>query len=141
MEGNKHPAIKDLKRIRCLSQFSDEQLAKLDSKLLLEHAVKDECLIELGCNESYSFYLIAGNLEATTHDGNQVRFESSDEGELFPIAQLRRRTIRAAARPAVQLPAAVNVNASSWDELPASAAIIVQSPLPLFRSRWERQKP
>lgn len=102
MEGNSHPAIKDLKRIRCLSQFNDEQLAKLDNKLLLENGAKGECLIELGCSEQYSFYLISGSLEASSHDGGLTRFDGSEEGELFPIAQLRPSMYRVVAAEPVQ---------------------------------------
>ncbi len=102
MEGNSHPAIEDLKKIRCLSQFGDEQLASLAGKLRLEQAGKGVCLIELGCAENYSFYLLDGSLEATTHDGNQTRFDSDNEGELFPVAQLRPSMYRVVAAGPVQ---------------------------------------
>ncbi len=102
MEGNSHPAIEDLKKIRCLSQFGDEQLASLAGKLQIEQAGKGVCLIELGCTENYSFYLLDGSLEATTHDGNQTRFDSAGEGELFPIAQLRPSMYRVVAAGPVQ---------------------------------------
>ncbi|MDH3220442.1 MAG: HDOD domain-containing protein [Gammaproteobacteria bacterium] len=97
MEGNSHPEIGDLRRIRSLSQFSDEQLSILAAKLPLRRTAKNECLIELGCSESFSLYLISGALIATTHDGNQTRFASSSEGEMFPIAQLRPSMYRVVA--------------------------------------------
>ncbi|MDH3760870.1 MAG: HDOD domain-containing protein [Gammaproteobacteria bacterium] len=102
MEGNGHPAISDLKRIRCLSQFSEEQLTSLADKLRVERGNKNDCLIELGCNESYSFYLLSGNLEATTGDGNQIEFDSQSDGELYPIAQLRPSLYRVVAAEPVQ---------------------------------------
>ena len=102
MEGSSHPAVKDLKRIRSLSQFSEEKLASLAARLALMQAGKNECLVELGCVEHYSLYLISGNLEATTHDGNVTRFDSTDDGELFPIAQLRPSMYRVIATGPVQ---------------------------------------
>ena len=89
MEGGSHPEITDLRRIRSLSQFDDAQLTSLASKLQLQYASKNNCLIERGCSESFSLYLIAGTLDATSQDENVTRFESDADGELFPIAQIR----------------------------------------------------
>jgi len=89
MEGGSHPEIADLKRIRSLSQFDDAQLTSLAGKLELQHASKNSCLIERGCSESFSLYLIAGTLNATSQDENVTRFESNPASELFPIAQIR----------------------------------------------------
>ena len=89
MEGGSHPQIADLKRIRSLSQFDDAQLTSLAGKLELQHASKNSCLIERGCSESFSLYLIAGTLNATSQDENVTRFESNPASELFPIAQIR----------------------------------------------------
>lgn len=89
MEGNGNPTSKDLKRIRSLSQFHDQQLSSLAKKLALQQAGKNECLIEFGCSEKYSLYLIEGTLIATAKDDRQNRYESATEGELQPIAQIR----------------------------------------------------
>ena len=102
MEGKSRPDIKVLKRIRCLSQFSDEQLTSLAAKLQVEQGAKKECLIELGCSENYSFYLLSGSLDATTSDGTRFEFDSLGEGELFPIAQLRPSLYRVVAAEPVQ---------------------------------------
>ena len=102
MEGKSRPDIKVLKRIRCLSQFSDEQLTSLAAKLQVEQGAKKECLIELGCSENYSFYLLSGSLDATTSDGTRFKFDSLGEGELFPIAQLRPSLYRVVAAEPVQ---------------------------------------
>jgi hypothetical protein len=40
MENGSHPEIADLKRIRSLSQFNDEQLTSLSDKLELQLAGK-----------------------------------------------------------------------------------------------------
>ena len=89
MEGDSHPEITDLRRIRSLSQFDDAQLTSLAGKLQLQHASKNSCLVERGCSENFSLYLLAGTLDATSQDENVTRFESTAEAELFPIAQLR----------------------------------------------------
>jgi HD-like signal output (HDOD) protein len=102
MEGKSRPDIKVLKRIRCLSQFSDEQMTSLAAKLQVEQGAKKECLIELGCSENYSFYLLSGSLDATTSDGTRFKFDSLGEGELFPIAQLRPSLYRVVAAEPVQ---------------------------------------
>ncbi len=102
MEGNSHPEIKDLKRIRCLSQFSDEQLAVLAGKLQIEQGARSDCLIELGCAENYSFYLLSGSLVATTNDNRQIEFDGLGDGELLPIARLRPSLYRVVATAPVQ---------------------------------------
>jgi HD-like signal output (HDOD) protein len=102
MEGNSHPDINDLKRIRSLSQFDEDQLTSLSNKLQLQNAGKNSCLIELGCSENYSLYLISGALNATTQDENLTRFESSTDGELFPIAQIRPSMYQVVASEPVQ---------------------------------------
>jgi HD-like signal output (HDOD) protein len=89
MEGNSHPEIADLKRIRSLSQFNDDQLTSLSGKLELQIAAKNVCLIEQGCSESFSLYLISGAVDSTARDQKVTRFESNADGELLPIAQIR----------------------------------------------------
>jgi len=97
MESNARPEVKDLKRIRSLSQFNDQQLASLADKLQLQDAAKHECLIEFGCSESFSLYLIEGTLVATARDERQNRHESSAGAELLPIAQIRPSIYRVVA--------------------------------------------
>ncbi len=102
MEGNGHPATSDLKRIRSLSQFNDQQLTRLADKLRLQQVGKNECLIEFGCSEKYSLYLIEGTLIATAQDDRQNRHESGAGGELLPIAQIRPSIYRVVAERASQ---------------------------------------
>jgi len=89
MESDSHPDIADLKRIRSLSQFNDGQLTSLSDKLELQFAAKNVCLIEHGCSESFSLYLISGAVDSTAKDQKVSRFESNADGELLPIAQIR----------------------------------------------------
>ena len=46
-------------------------------------------MVEHGCSENYSLYLLAGELEATTQDKRTTLFEASTDGELLPIAKIR----------------------------------------------------
>ena len=104
MEVAGRPAIKDLKRIRSLSQFTDQQLSSLADKLQLQQASKNECLIEFGCTEDFSLYLIEGTLIATARDERQNRHEASEGAELMPIAQIRPSIYRVVAeRPSTYL--------------------------------------
>lgn len=98
MEAAAHPEISDLKRIRSLSQFSEQQLASLARKLQLRRASSNECLVEFGCTEQYSLYLIDGTLIATAQDQRENRHESSTGGELTPIAKIRPSIYRVVAQ-------------------------------------------
>jgi len=113
MEGGSHPEITDLGRIRSLSQFDEDQLTNLSAKLELQQASKNTCLIERGCSESFSLYLLTGTLDATSQDGNITRFESNADGELFPIAQIRPSMYRVVAAEPVTY---INIYANQLTE-------------------------
>ena len=55
-----NPAINVLKRIRALSQFSDDQLLKLSSVLTIETSKKKQRLIEQNSEAEFGFYLLQG---------------------------------------------------------------------------------
>ena len=97
MESTNHPDISSLRRIRSLSQFSDQQLENLATSLQIETAGPGECLIELGSCEKFSLYLVAGELRAISHDQRETRFTYADDGELIPIAQIRPSMYRVVA--------------------------------------------
>lgn len=89
MEGDSHPDIDTLKRVRSLSQFSDSQLSSLARKLKLETAPKKTCLIDRGCSENFSFYLLQGTVITIAPDGVKKSIVGSSDEELSPIAQIR----------------------------------------------------
>jgi HD-like signal output (HDOD) protein len=97
MVGTSHPDIASLRRIRSLSQFNDQQLETLATSLQIETAGSGQCLIDLGSCEKFSLYLIEGVLRAITHDQQETHFAYADEGELFPIAQVRPSIYRVVA--------------------------------------------
>lgn len=88
-ESKTRPHIDSLRRIRSLSRFGDAQLAELAERLVVETAAPRECLVERGCTEAFSLYLIDGALEAVAPDDKVTRYESRADGELPPIAQIR----------------------------------------------------
>ncbi len=83
------PDISTLKRLRPLSQFTDEQLNTLANQLELKTARKKERLIELGCAEDYSLFVIEGEVTLKARDGKVQQLSFDKTQELNPIAQLR----------------------------------------------------
>lgn len=83
------PNLKTLRRLRTLSQFSDEQLIKLAENLSIQIASKRTRLIEVGCSESFSLYILEGSVCITARDGAKKDYQSNPAGELTPIAQIR----------------------------------------------------
>ena len=86
-----HPDLDTLRRLRTLSQFSDEQLKQLADSLSIQTAGKRVRLVELGCSEHFSLYLLQGSVSLTARDGGKKDYHSESEstGELTPIAQIR----------------------------------------------------
>jgi len=83
-----NPDISTLKRLRPLSQFSDEHLQTLANQLELKTARKKETLIELGCTDDYSLFVIEGEVTLKARDGKVQELSFDPKQELNPIAQL-----------------------------------------------------
>ena len=84
-----NPDVSTLQRLRTLSQFSEMQLLSLSKDLSIESAPRKKRLIERGCIEQFSFYLLEGSIITTTDDGNKQLIESEAGSDLSPVAQLR----------------------------------------------------
>ncbi len=84
-----NPDISTLKRLRPLSQFTDEHLQTLANQLQLKTARKKEKLIELGCTDDYSLFVIEGEVTLKARDGKVQELSFDQKQELNPIAQLR----------------------------------------------------
>lgn len=102
MQGTSHPDINSLRRIRCLSQFNDQQLQELATGLQIETANSGACLVELGSCEKSSLFLVEGVLRGITHDQQETHFACTSDGELHPIAQVRPSTYRIVAEEPVR---------------------------------------
>ncbi len=83
------PDIATLKRLRPLSQFNDEQLQVLANQLQVNTARKKEKLIQLGCSDEYSLFVLEGEITLTARDGKVQTLSITDQDDLNPVAQLR----------------------------------------------------
>ncbi|MCP4186157.1 MAG: HDOD domain-containing protein [Gammaproteobacteria bacterium] len=83
------PQVETLGRLRCLSQFNQDQLASLAQTLTIETATKRMRLVERGCIEKSSIYLLRGSVVTIAADGKEKAFESSPRGDITPIAKIR----------------------------------------------------
>lgn len=83
------PDIATLKRLRPLVQFADDQLQALANQLQLQTAHKNEKLIELGCSDEYSLFVLEGEVTLIARDGKKQELKITPAEELNPIAQLR----------------------------------------------------
>jgi len=84
-----NPDVATLRRLRTLSQFSEIQLQSLSEELSIEFAPRKKRLIERGCSEQFSFYLLQGSVTTIDNEGNKQIIESETVGDLSPVAQLR----------------------------------------------------
>ncbi len=80
----------ELRKIRCLAMFSDDQLDALGAKLTVKTANNKERILSAGEPGEYSLYILSGEAVSTAKDGktNPVKCRD-DEDALLPIAQLR----------------------------------------------------
>ena len=102
MQGSKSPDINDLRRVRSLSQFNEQQLQQLAAGLKIETPESGSCLVELGSCENSSLYLLEGALRGIRHDQQEIRFNGSGDGELHPVAQVRPSEYRVVAEEPVR---------------------------------------
>jgi len=83
------PDLSTLRRLRPLAQFDDEQLQSLTNQLTVQTARKNDLLIELGCSEEFSLYVLKGDVISTAADGKSKQLSFAENDELNPVSQLR----------------------------------------------------
>jgi len=91
------PNLSTLRRLRPLQQFTDEQLQTLANQLSVQQAKKKEVLIELGCSDDFSLFVLHGNITLTARDGAVKKLSFASGDELNPVAQLRPSMFEVAA--------------------------------------------
>ncbi len=96
------PDLNTLRRLRPLVQFSDHQLQSLCDRLTVHTAKKKEKLIELGCTEEYSLFILQGDIKTIARDGAVKALSFDDQDELNPVAQLRPSMYEVIAQGTVQ---------------------------------------
>jgi HD-like signal output (HDOD) protein len=84
-----NPDTSTLKRLRPLSHFTEEYLRPLANQLQLKTARKKEKLIERGCADDYSLFVIEGEVTLKASDGKVQELSINRKQELTPLAQLR----------------------------------------------------
>lgn len=83
------PDLQTLRRLRPLAQFTDEQLQSLCNRLTIYQAGKNEKLIELGCQEEFSLFVLQGDINIKARDGAVKSLSFAGNEDLNPVAQLR----------------------------------------------------
>ncbi len=83
------PDLTTLRRLRPLQQFSDDQLQSLANQLSVQHARNQEILIELGCSDDFSLFILQGEISMKARDGAVKRLGVDAQEALNPVAQLR----------------------------------------------------
>ncbi len=83
------PDLETMHRLRPLGQFDDEQLQSLANRLSIQTSRKKEKLIELGCTEEYSLFVLEGDIKTIDRDGAVKLMSFDSQDELNPVAQLR----------------------------------------------------
>lgn len=79
-----------LRRVRSLAMFSDDQLDALGAKLTVKTATAGERILSSGEPGDYSLYILSGEIDSTSSDGNRHPVETTDDSNaLLPIAKVR----------------------------------------------------
>ena len=99
-----HPDISMLRDFPVFSDLSDDQLALLAASLTVASAAKGTRVIARGSENSYSFFLLSGEVELLAGDGGRQRVSAGSESARNPLAQLLpRRYDVVATRPITYL--------------------------------------
>jgi len=83
------PDLKTLRRLRPLSEFSEEQLQTLANQLHIQTARKKEFLIRRGDAGNDSLFVLEGKVRLLAVDGQRTDLVIDEREELNPLAQLR----------------------------------------------------
>ncbi len=83
------PDVPALRRLRPLHQFNDEQLQSLANRLTVKLARKNDLLINRGCAEEFSLFVLKGDVSTTAADGKTKQLSFAETEELNPVSQLR----------------------------------------------------
>jgi len=83
-----HPSVETLQRYHILNSLSEDQLELLTRALVIKRAPRGKKVIELGAKESYSFFLLAGDIVLQAKDGSASKISHVDASAKNPIAQL-----------------------------------------------------
>ncbi len=91
--GSKNPKVSQLKKIRSLSLFNDEDLESLAATLMVAAAAPGEKLISIGDVGDYNLYLLCGNAIELGQNGSKLKVRGEVDGSLQPLATSRPSSI------------------------------------------------
>ncbi len=97
-----HPSVGILQQYHILASLSDDQLELLTRVLVIKSAPRGKKIIELGAKESYSFFLLSGDIVLQAKDGSASKISHSDAAAKNPIAQLIPRLYDVTAVTAIE---------------------------------------
>lgn len=83
------PDLNTLRRLRPLSEFTEEQLQTLANQLTVKTAGKKDFLIRRGDTGNDSLFVLEGKIRMLAMDGQRTDLVVNDKEELNPLAQLR----------------------------------------------------
>ena len=83
------PDIATLRRIKIISELSEDHLIALANELRLIEAEDKQLLIMAGSTEPASLYVVKGKVSLTARDGKTKIVKVNEGQEMRPIAQLR----------------------------------------------------
>lgn len=89
MNEIKIPDVSTLRRIKAISQLSEDQLIALANQLNLLTAKRQQLLIKVGSTESSSLYIVKGKVSMSAQDGKSTVIAVDESQEMKPVAQLR----------------------------------------------------
>lgn len=85
----KIPDVSTLRRIKEISDLSDDHLIALANQLKVCTARNEQLLIETGSTEKHSLFIIKGKVSLSALDGKSRIIAVDDNEPLKPVAQLR----------------------------------------------------
>lgn len=83
------PDVKTLRRLRPLAEFDDDQLRNFANQLDVRLARKMDLLIEQGCADDFSLFVLEGEISVIARDGKEKEMTINSQQELTPLAELR----------------------------------------------------
>ena len=83
------PDVSTLRRIKLISDLSDEHLIAIANRLRVDTASNKQLLIAAGSTEKSSLFVIKGKVSLDALDGRSWIITAAENGELKPVAQLR----------------------------------------------------
>jgi HD-like signal output (HDOD) protein len=97
-----HPSVETLQQFHILDSLPEAQLELLTRALVIKRAPRGKKVIEQGAKESFSFFLLDGDVVLQAKDGGASKISHRDNAAKNPIAQLIPRLYDVTAVSAIE---------------------------------------